>query len=163
MIHWAKADGGKGVGVFFVTKKDGSLRLILDTRILCSYFADPPHTALPSGAAFGNLECPENQTFVFGSFDIRNAFYNLGIPFDLAERFSLPTISNKHVGNPNFDADTILLPCLKVLPMGWSWSLYLCQGYTTNIVARHIDQSRMILERSPGILFEKKTESQVSS
>ena len=159
MIHWARAHGRKGVlGVFFVTKKDGSLRLIFDTRTLNADFADPPHTALPSGAAFGNLECPENQAFVFGSFDIRNAFYKLGIPLDLAERFSLPHISNKHVGNSDFGPSDCLLPCLKVLPMGWSWSLYFCQAYTTNIVARHVSQNRMMLDRCPGVILEKKTD-----
>ena len=38
----------KVCGPFFVTKKDGSLRLILDTRDSNALFAEPPYTPLAS-------------------------------------------------------------------------------------------------------------------
>ena len=169
MIHWMPARGRKGVlGVFFVAKKNGSLRLIFDTRTLNQDFADPPHTALPSGAAFSNIELPDKEEFVFGAFDIQNAFYVLGIPLDLAERFTLPAISNKHIGFTHLHDTSVapsemLLPCLKVLPMGWSWSLYLCQQFTSTIVSRHVPYDNMILDKKPGVVLSKPTDTAVAA
>ena len=54
------------LGVFFVGKKDGRLRLIFDTRIANAYFRDPPHTALPSAGAWAQQELlPGQQTYFF--------------------------------------------------------------------------------------------------
>jgi len=113
MLHWVPAHSRRGVlGVFFVAKKDGSLRLIFDTRILNHDFIDPPHTALPSGAAFSSLEVERGSDFYFGSFDIRNAFYVLGIPLDLAEKFSLlPSVTNTLVSGTYMDAKSGSLKC----------------------------------------------------
>eukprot|EP00973_Karenia_brevis_P069162 9615746-Karenia_brevis.AAC.1 len=62
-----------------------------------------------------------------GAADMENAFYNLAIPKDLAEHFSLPTIRAGHIGLESKEGvalspDDVLLPVLQVLPMGWSWS-----------------------------------------
>ncbi|MCP2504969.1 MAG: hypothetical protein NLN65_06720, partial [Candidatus Poseidoniaceae archaeon] len=168
MIHWTRAEGRKGVlGVFFVAKKNGSLRLIFDTRVLNQDFIEPAHTALPSGSAFSNIDMPEDKNFVFGSFDIQNAFYVLGIPLDLAERFSLPAISNRHVGlshvhNTPISSSEVLLPCLKVLPMGWNWSLYFCQSFATNVVARHVPVQNMILDQRPGVRLSDSTDTAIA-
>ena len=52
MLRWRIAGDESGVlGVFFVRKKNGKLRLILDTRILNTRFFDAPKTQLPSAAA----------------------------------------------------------------------------------------------------------------
>ena len=64
MIHWSPARGRREVlGVFFVAKKNGSLRLIFDTRVLNHDFQEPAHTSLPSFAAFSNTELPEGKEF----------------------------------------------------------------------------------------------------
>jgi len=43
MIFWHLYDGAEGLlGVFFVAKKDGRLRLIFDTRVANTYFKTPP-------------------------------------------------------------------------------------------------------------------------
>ena len=44
------------LGVAFVSKKDGSLRIISDTRVLNLDFKEPPSTHLPTATAFGNIE-----------------------------------------------------------------------------------------------------------
>ena len=84
MIRWRVAHQEQSaLGVFFVGKKNGSIRLIFDTRVLNKRFKPPPHTPLPSGAAFssiqlGSPESNENQTknqnenFCFGSDDDEN-------------------------------------------------------------------------------------------
>ena len=78
------------LGVFFVYKKDGTHRIIFDTRLLNPDFVDPPSTQLPSGAAFAGLEIDSDSHLYVASGDISNAFYYLGIPNDLSDRFSLP-------------------------------------------------------------------------
>ena len=68
------------LGIFFVKKKSGQLRLIFDTRKLNKLFIDPPSTDLPSAEAFTRLEMPEDQQFYVASGDLANAFYTLSFP-----------------------------------------------------------------------------------
>ena len=57
MVRWTIAFGQRGhLGVFFVKKKSGALRLIFDTRIVNLYFHDAPHTQLPFASSFSGLE-----------------------------------------------------------------------------------------------------------
>jgi len=52
MLRWRKAKGEAGkLGVFFVAKKDGRLRIVFDTRLLNLMFIPPPFHAV----AFGGL------------------------------------------------------------------------------------------------------------
>ena len=91
MVKFKTAGEEDGVlGIVFVRKKSGQLRLIFDTRKMNVAFHDPPKTDLPSADAFTRLEFPDNEKFVFGSGDLANAFYILSVPQDLAEHFTLP-------------------------------------------------------------------------
>ena len=117
---------------FFVTEKDGSLRLIFDTRLINLMFHTPPSTRLPSAAAFSQTECRGDKPLYFASGDLANAFYTLGLPPGLAELFTLPAIAAAEIGVDNLsgipvEGSTPLLPFLTVLPMGWSWALHLWQ------------------------------------
>ena len=63
MISWERPSGRKGaLGILFVKKKDGTLRLMLDTHILNHKFKNPPHTPLPTSAAFQTLRSIPNVT-----------------------------------------------------------------------------------------------------
>ena len=63
MLKWRRAPNRKpDLGIFFVGKKDGALRLIFDTRRLNLRFREPPKTDLPSAGAFAQLEGPEDGT-----------------------------------------------------------------------------------------------------
>ena len=65
MIMFSAARGRTGnMGIFFVYKKDGSLRLIFDTRKLNKSFKTPPSVSLPTPAAFANVEEPSANTHV---------------------------------------------------------------------------------------------------
>ena len=46
---------------FFVTKKSGELRLVLDCRASNLMFAPPPDIALAAGYTFGQLEIPDGE------------------------------------------------------------------------------------------------------
>ncbi|CAK0911882.1 unnamed protein product, partial [Prorocentrum cordatum] len=86
----------KPIGVFCVAKKSNRLRLIFDTRTANAYFTGPPATALPSAAAFSNLEAPGGKVVVAAG-DIDNAFYRLLMPEGLCSYFRLPPIDRRHL------------------------------------------------------------------
>ena len=138
MVSFRVAKGEKGkLGVFFVAKKSGQLRLIFDTRLLNQSFHDPPSTDLPSADSFTRLEMPPDQQFFLGSGDLSNAFYTLSVPPELGKMFTLPCVKAGPLGISSLEGvsikpDTQLLPYLTVLPMGWSWALHLCQMVLMN-------------------------------
>jgi len=140
MLRFQRAEGHPFMlGIFFVRKKSGKLRLIFDTRLLNQYFNDPPNTDLPSADAFTRLETCENASFYAGSGDLSNAFYTLSVPDDLARRFTLPAIEAGKLGLTHLDGEIVgpgtkLCPYLTVLPMGWSWALHFCQAVMMNAI-----------------------------
>ena len=80
-------------------------------------------------------------SFLFHA-DVENTFYNLAVPPDLSDYFSLGAVPAKLVGFPTrVDgsqpiAGEVLTPYLCVLPMGWSWSLGLCQSMLEGAVEK---------------------------
>ena len=69
---------------------------------------------------------------LFGSSDIADCFSHLGIPDWLSDWFSLPGIRGEHCPWAQVDGEAPkpgdwMVPCLTVLPMGWSWSLHFAQ------------------------------------
>ena len=154
MLRWRVATEKQGaLGIFFVKKKDGSLRLIFDTRKLNLKFKDPPKTELPTSAALSQIEGPAGCDLLISAGDIRNAFYAFEVPEGLSDMFTLPLIDAQHANVHCIDGiainpDTLLTPCLTVLPMGWNWSLHLCQSYTSNVVKRICGESNFFSDRS---------------
>lgn len=140
MIRFKAWDGSSGdLGIFFVRKKNGSQRLIFDTRILNHKFFDPPSTDLPSADAFTRLETVPDIPFYVGSGDLANAFYTLGVPDDLARMFTLPAVEVESFGIKSVDGIAVrpgqrFTPYLTVLPMGWSWALHLCQSVMNHAI-----------------------------
>ncbi len=85
--------------------------------------------------------------------DISNAFYNMAISTEISELFTLPSApyglvrkflnDSIRVDDQPLTSGDLLVPCLCVLPMGWSWSLHLCQAVLVNAIRRagHDDSS----------------------
>ena len=123
MIKYRLANGEKGkLGVFFVAKKSGQLRLIFDTRLLNQAFHDPPSTDLPSADPFTRLEMQEGSQFYIASGDPSNAFYTLQVPPHLGEMFPLPaaqagTLGITAIDGISVEPSTQILPYLTVLPI----------------------------------------------
>ena len=63
------------VGVFFVHKKNGKLRLILDGRFSSLWFGKPPTVRLASGSAFASFRVDNCRPFHICGVDICDAFY----------------------------------------------------------------------------------------
>ena len=114
------------LGVFFVSKKDGRMRLIFDTRIANAYFTEPPHTALPSTGARAQQELLPNQQTHFSGGDIECAFYRMEVPSEACRFMTLPPVRRKFVCSDlcidgrAVAPDVFVSPRLRVLPMGWS-------------------------------------------
>jgi hypothetical protein len=83
---------GCNLGVFFVEKKDNSLRIIFDTRLLNCKFKVPPKTKLPSTAAYTALETHADSDLVLASADVSNASYGMAVPDAVGDLFTLPSI-----------------------------------------------------------------------
>ena len=128
----ARAADPYSLGFFFVKKVGkGSLRLVFDTRVANEGFVAPPKTTLPTAAAWAALEA--EHPVVLAQGDIQCAFYHMLVPKGMEELFTLPTISNRLLNIKQIDGqpvplDCILQPRVRVLPMGWNWSLLFCQS-----------------------------------
>ena len=144
LLEWHPA-GEAYLGVFFVPKKDGRQRMILDTRVVNAHFIDPPKTRLPTAAALTGFESVAGQELYIAGGDIDNCFYRFEVPQHLRHKFSLPRIRARFLSSEirkehRLRSDDLITPCLRVLPMGWSWSLFLAQ-MSHEEVGRSVGQS----------------------
>ena len=79
-------------GLFVVPKKNGSLRLIWDTRQSNLWFEAPPATSLAPGEALAALELPLGfSTASAPSGDVGRCFYQYSLPA------GLPTIARRYL------------------------------------------------------------------
>ena len=46
----------------------------------------------------------------------------------------------------------VILPCLSVLPMGWTWVLRFCQAVTEQCVREEVGDHALVQDRRPGIV-----------
>jgi hypothetical protein len=124
-------------GVFGVPKDGGLIRLIIDARLANLLFADPPWVELPTPDLLRGLhpqfdefgEFVEPPSAFVGKVDIDNYYHRLLLPEWLWRYFALPPVRASDVGlGAQLGADTLVWPCCKTLPMGWSWSVFLGQA-----------------------------------
>ena len=80
------------VGVFFVLKKNGSHRLILDTRAANQAFAKPLASHLPTPAAWTSLEMDSGEVLYTAAGDVADAFHCMRLPVHLRKFFRLPSL-----------------------------------------------------------------------
>ena len=118
-------------------------------------FHTPPYTGLPTGSALGSIEVDGTRDVHFAGGDIADCFYRLGVPPGMENYFSLPGIAGAHIPEVakqlRVAQHVRLVPCLRVLPMGWSWSLYIAQCVHECRIARlGIDRSLFVMDKRPG-------------
>ena len=101
LIRWKRQPSNfkATLGVFFVAKKDGSLRVVFDTRRANLQFHEPPSTNFPTAGAFASLDTDDQSHANIVHGDISNAFYNMAIPTELSELFTLPSAPYGLVAN----------------------------------------------------------------
>ncbi|CAK0856032.1 unnamed protein product [Prorocentrum cordatum] len=128
------------LGIFFVPKSDGRLRLIFDTRRVNQLFEPPAHTALPTAGCWKGLLLEPNDELCLSQVDVEACFYRMRAPPGMEEVFVLPPLDCDAIRRLRPDiaigGDVTCSPLLIVLPMGWNWSLFFCQEMVTQCVQR---------------------------
>ena len=160
------------VGAFTVTKKpkfvDGNRidrqRLILDCRAVNYLFKDPPHTRLGSLAALTELELPCDEKMFIAGADIQDCFYAAKLPSGMEECFCLHRDLTRQEAADVFGDDFSgfshlerCIPCITVLPMGFSWSFYIIQQLheQASLRALGITNDQLIKDGNPPPSFGK--------
>lgn len=120
------------VGAFAVAKKNGKQRLVIDARIANLHFEPPEKVRLATGSTFSMVEVDDGPAIEVGGVDIADAFYNILLPESLRGLFALPGIRARDVGidkcqGQSVGASTLVYPVLRVVPMGWTHALWICQ------------------------------------
>ncbi|CAK0849207.1 unnamed protein product, partial [Prorocentrum cordatum] len=116
------------VGIFFVRKKSGKLRLIVDARSVNQNLRRPTSIQLASTAAMVGLEAEPGDMLEFSIQDIADCFYQFKVPDYMAPWFGMRPVRAGEVGAKTVQGEPVLAgawvyPCLRVLPMGFSWAM----------------------------------------
>ncbi|CAE7199591.1 unnamed protein product, partial [Symbiodinium natans] len=131
MLDFVPGTRAHTVGVFFVHKKNGKLRLILDTRAANQFFKPPRHSNLPTPSAWCSIEVEEGEKLHTATGDVADAFHRMQLPKHLRQYFRLPAIQCKYLAKSSWPlgckAQDYVTPEYATLPMGWCWSLFFCQ------------------------------------
>lgn len=113
-------------GLFATPKPDGGQRLIINARPCNHHFADPPPVELPTPDIMARLVVPPGSKLYMAKVDIDNFYHRLLLPEWIWPYFALPPVSSAAVGLPG--PATLVYPCCRTLPMGWSHSVFVAQA-----------------------------------
>lgn len=147
------------VGAFVVTKKGDKQRLILDCRPANRLFRRPPTTILGSSEAWNRLEAEDTAQIFVAQEDVKDFFYRLQIDIELGRFFSLPVIDPEKLEHIlgfqppellSFTAEPHrpIYPCMKVLPVGFSWAFHLAHECHMELARRALPQVPFLKDRT---------------
>ena len=154
------------ISPFFVAKKSGKQRLVLDCRAVNQRFRPPPRVALAAGFSWSRLHIPEGETLFTAQSDIRDYFYSLSLPAELRELFCLPPIPHSlllewqvpfELGGCCASSGGWVWPCMRVVPMGWSWAMWIAQRVHTEqvMIATGIGADQILVDNAPAPSLSK--------
>jgi len=140
------------VGLFTVTKKGGPWqRLVLDARIANHLHRRPPYAPLATPSAFENVDLADSSLIgdplschpTGCGVDFQDGFYQF--VFDQVAPWFASDLARSAAffgASEVYDAaldqyvavsgDTVVVPCFRGLPMGWSWALFFCHSALTS-------------------------------
>ena len=129
-------------GCFCVSRKDEKLRLICDPAVANDLFERPPHTDLPSAAALGHVEIdPACSRLHVRSGDVDCCLYQSAIPRWLKRMFAMKKVRKRllpaklrKISRP-IGGNAQVRFLWRVVPMGWSWSVFLVTLAQTNMAS----------------------------
>lgn len=141
--------------------------MVLDCRRVNQHVRKPPVPDMGSGECLHRLESPPGPPVSIGTADIRNCFYQCGIPaawwaefvgfsaLECAEVKSWGAVADIW-GEPISEFGSIR-PVFVVLPMGWSWSFWIVQA----LHAQFLDEagfpsSRVVANAWPPPLLDRR-------
>ena len=119
-------------------------------------FRPCPDLALAAGYSYAQLEVPADETLYIAQSDIKDYFYSLGLPEDLQKFFCLPPLNTAELRAAGVPAECLpdssnAYPTFIVVPMGWSWAMWLAQRTHQHqaAIACNLDISRVIVDGRP--------------
>lgn len=146
----------ESVGVFFVWKKSGRQRMVIDARKSNLWFDTPHKVSLATGSAFARIQVDDGPPVQVGGVDISDAFYRIEVPSEFRDLFALPPLSARALGLTALEGQAIpggqlIFPYVRVVPMGWSHALWLCQRCHEVAVdsLKHIPPSLRFTDAAP--------------
>ena len=129
------------VEAFFVGKKDGRLRMVIDCRRANCWFKKPDKVSLCTAEALSRIELEKDSQLYIQTADLKDAFYHFSLPVELRPYFGMRSVLAGDFGVGQINGVEVgpnhkLWPRLKVLPMGWSHALWWCQMIHQRIVLK---------------------------
>ena len=140
------------VGVFAVLKKAGPWqRLVIDARVPNLLHRRAPYAPLAAPSALANVDLShlrddgvESDVCGCGA-DLTDGFYQFVFDavapwFCFDVRGTAGSFGTKRVlrrdrrGYEEVAEDTVVFPCFRGLPMGWSWALFFCHSALTDLM-----------------------------
>ena len=158
------------LGVFFVWKKNGKIRLILDCRRANILFLEPPGVDLVTSEGLSRIEV-ENENgddsdlmaalrVFLGSADVADCFHRMRLKGKIRRYFCWPPILAGSVGisfadGKRVEADEWIWPMSNCLPMGWTWSLHFAQlaNATRMALLPCLDRSLALTDRGAPLVL----------
>ena len=153
------------VGLFFVSKKNGSLRFICDARRSNALFRRPPRTVLGSMESWARISLGARQedSLYVAQEDVKDYFFRLIMPEALRDFFCLPALSTGVLLKAFRDLGAEVPDCLArlaavskkvsprfcVLPMGFSWAFHFAHVGHEELAVRSLPTTSLIRDRMP--------------
>ena len=144
------------IAAFFVKKKNGQLRLVLDCRDVNPRFHAPPPMGLSAGSTWSQVTISESSELFVAQSDIRDYFYSLALPDELRDLFCMPAVPSHLLQECGLAASDVAslesggwsYPRLRAVPMGWNWAMWISQQAHQNIAlqASGLDVNRLLVE-----------------
>ena len=158
ILSWARRVRGRCTP-FFVPKKSGALRLVLDCRQLNAYFRVPAACEMGSLAAMCELEVEssEGQTLFVSQADVQDCFWQCQVPHDLALWFGMDVVPGwlllewgvDNVEGIPIGTHEFIHPVISCLPMGWSWAMWFVQQLHESVVLQHFPEESILRDGRP--------------
>ena len=129
------------VEAFFVKKKNGKLRLVLDCRQVNRSFREPPHISMGTLAALSEIMLEDGDTLYISQADVKDCFWQCKLPHALARFFALRKVPGSWLlargidtveGMPISSGDRVS-PVVCCLPMGWPGPCGMSKFYTNKL------------------------------
>ncbi|CAK0876449.1 unnamed protein product, partial [Prorocentrum cordatum] len=120
------------VGVFFVRKKDGSLRIISGQRKTSAQSASPDGVALTSPEALGDLELPAGRWLWVNEGVVENFCNQFLLPVGLRADFAPPAVPRRAL--PRRLRGLFPAGAEREAPMGWNWAVELAQAANAEVL-----------------------------
>ena len=139
LVEFVESVPVEKVEAFFVGKKDGRLRMVIDSRRANCWFAPPDKVRLCTAEALSRIELEPGSTLTVCTADLKDAFYHFELPESLRQFFGMRRVTAGDVGVDNIGgrpvpSSAFIHPRLRALPMGWSHALWFCQMIHQRIV-----------------------------